>query len=472
MPIRQVISEFHSSQSPWQIFQAMHQSSRACFFLDSNAYNPPNQRFSYVGCDPFLELMLDQGRLKLRGQEKGSYPARDFLPVMRRLLKKYRVPKNPKAPFFCGGAVGFLGYEAADLFDKIRFRRKPGPEIPRAWFGFFRDLIVYDHKLRKYYLISNSKIRLDFLRKFIGGEQGQGKTIFLPAGRKKIVSPAPEASFQFKQFKPDISRTEFETIVRKARAYIVAGDIYQANLSQRFSFRFRGSPLRLYDKLRQINPSPFSSFLSVGDLKIISSSPERLIQKRGSLCETRPIAGTRPRKKTGTSSSRLGRELLANEKERAEHIMLVDLERNDLGRVCDYKTVRVREMMLLEKYSHVLHIVSSITGRLQKGKDGLDLVRAMFPGGTITGCPKIRCMEIIDELEPVRRGIYTGSLGWIDFSGDLDLNIVIRTLVLHQNQGMFQVGAGIVHDSDPGREYEETLQKGEALAEALIQASL
>ncbi len=293
-----------------------------------------------------------------------------------------------------------------------------------------------------------------------------------PSGARNDEQIAQDNIFRLKNFKSEISKHRFESMVRRAKAYITAGDIYQANLSQRFSFRFSGSPLRLYGKLRKINPSPFSSFLSAGDLKIISSSPERLIQKRGIQCETRPIAGTRPRKKAGVPPARLARELLANEKERAEHIMLVDLERNDLGRVCDYKSVRVREMMTLEKYSHVLHIVSSITGRLRRGKDGFDLIRAMFPGGTITGCPKIRCMEIIDELEPVRRGIYTGSLGWIDFKGDLDLNIVIRTLVLNKDEGTFQVGAGIVHDSDPGREYEETLQKGEALAEALVKASL
>ena len=452
---RLLIQEYRSSKSPWQVFQSIYQSSGVCFFLDSGSYHPPNQRFSYLGGDPFLTLTLEASRLKLEGEEKGVYPTRQFFSVMRRLFRKYRPVPPAKAPFFCGGAVGFLGYEAAELFDKMNFRVKPGTEVPRGFFGFYRDLIVYDHKMRKYFLIACGKSGLQKLKSYFE--------------KTEITKKEP---FGLKQFKAEISKPRFESMVQRAKSYIAAGDIYQANLSQRFSFGFQGSPLRLFDKLRQINPSPFSSFLSAGDWKIISSSPERLIQKRGRLCETRPIAGTRPRKKSGASSVRLGRELLANEKERAEHVMLVDLERNDLGRVCDYKSVRVREMMTLEKYSHVLHIVSSITGRLRRDKDGLDLVRAMFPGGTITGCPKIRCMEIIDELEPVRRGIYTGSLGWLDFKGDLDFNIVIRTLVLHRNRGTFQVGAGIVHDSDPGREYEETLQKGEALAEALVKASL
>ena len=291
---------------------------------------------------------------------------------------------------------------------------------------------------------------------------------------KSFFRAKPDAAretFTLKNFRSEISRPYFERMVRRAKAYIEAGDIYQANLSQRFSFRFAGSALKLYDNLRKINPSPFASFLKFGDLHIVSSSPERLVRKRGRLCETRPIAGTRPRRAIHQTGRELERELLASEKERAEHLMLVDLERNDLGRVCDWKSVRVRELMALERYSHVIHIVSKITGRLSQPKDMWDLLRAMFPGGTVTGCPKIRCMEIIDELEPVRRGVYTGSLGFLDFRGDLDLNIVIRTLVLNKDQGYLQVGAGIVHDSDPAREYEETLHKGEALAEALVRAS-
>jgi len=278
--------------------------------------------------------------------------------------------------------------------------------------------------------------------------------------------------FRFGKFTAEMTKGKFKTIVEKAKDYIAAGDIYQANLSQRFSFGYQGSSLELYGKLRVINPSPFSCFMKAGDLEIISSSPERLIRKKGPRCETRPIAGTCP---AGGSSKRLvewRRNLLCNEKEKAEHLMLVDLERNDLGRVCDYRSVKVEEFMTLEKYSHVVHIVSKITGHLRKGKDALDVIKALFPGGTITGCPKIRCMEIIDELEPVRRGVYTGSLGFIDLRGDMDLNIVIRTLLLRKGKGLLQVGAGIVHDSDPEKEYEETLHKAEALIQALREASI
>ncbi len=446
------IEQFRSPNSPWRVFQSVYATSSVCFFLDSIHYHPPDQSYSYIGADPFLELTLEKGRIHLRGAEKGSFPASDLFPVLRRLMKKYRASAVPAVPFFAGGAVGYWGYELASLFDRIHFRRKPDPGFPQLYLGFFRNLIVYDHRRKKYLLISDSKTETETLKRHFKN------------------SEVPDRPFRLKRFKPEISRPRFEQMVRRAKEYIAAGDIYQANLSQRFSFEFSGSPVVLYGSLRKINPSPFASFLKIGGLEIISSSPERLVRKSGRLCETRPIAGTRPRRRAGQSERELARELLHNEKERAEHLMLVDLERNDLGRVCDYRSVRVREFMKIEKYSHVIHLVSKITGRIQQGKDALDLIRAMFPGGTITGCPKIRCMEIIDELEPVRRGVYTGSIGYLDFRGDLDLNIVIRTLILQKNKGYLQVGAGIVHDSVPAREFEETLAKGEAMAQALIQA--
>ena len=274
---------------------------------------------------------------------------------------------------------------------------------------------------------------------------------------------------------PDQPRADYIERVRRCKEYIRAGDIYQANLSHRFTIdlgdaaRAGTGPLgpALFGRFREVNPSPFSGLLVFDDLCLVSSSPERLVRLQGRRVDTRPIAGTRPRGQTVAEDRQLAEDLLTNAKERAEHLMLVDLERNDLGRVCRYGTVRSDEFMVLERYSHVSHIVSNITGELRDGADGLDLIRAVFPGGTITGVPKIRCMEIIEELEPVRRGPYTGSLGYVSWSGDLDLNILIRTLVLTGGRGYLQVGAGIVADSDPGREYEETLYKAEALLAAL-----
>lgn len=433
--------------TPWELYQKIYPASPVSFFLDSIQYQFPNQEYSYLGWDPFLTCAVSGDRLRVSGREKGNYPVRESDAVLRRLLKKYKPRVKINAPYFTGGAVGFWGYEMARYYDRIRFRAKKQTGTPDLFLGFYKKIIVYDHRRKKYYATPEA------LKNF-----------------PHICCSAPLPAFQTAKFKPEIKKNRFEAMVRQAKKYIEAGDIYQANLSQKFTFDYKGSTLKLYGALRRINPSPFASFLKCGPTEIISSSPERLIRKQGSHCETRPIAGTRGRKPGRENVADLKKELLRHPKERAEHIMLVDLERNDLGRVCDFKTVRVEEMMGIEKYSHVIHIVSKITGRLAKEKDGFDLIRAMFPGGTITGCPKIRCMEIIDELEPSRRGIYTGSVGYVDFKGDLDLNIVIRTFVLHKGKGVFQVGAGIVHDSDPAKEYEETLHKGEALAQALAEA--
>lgn len=439
-----------SAKTPWEIFQAVHADSRACFFLDSSRYAPPDQVYSYIGMDPALEIRLDEKTLRIEGEQNGRYPAARLFTVLKKIFRKYRLHGPNRHSFFTGGFVGYFGYETAGFCDKIEFRTRSGPALPRLYLGLFQDVIVYDHGKGVYYLVSHSR------------STGKLESYF---GKPAVG----EWRFKLKTFTPEMTQARFQQMVRKAREYIAAGDIYQANLSQRFSFGYEGSSLELYGRLRAINPSPFSCFLKAGGFEIVSSSPERLVRKRGRVCETRPIAGTCPA--GGPSGlARWRKELLRSEKEKAEHLMLVDLERNDLGRVCNYRSVKVEEFMTLEKYSHVVHIVSKITGRLQKGKDALDVIRALFPGGTITGCPKIRCMQIIDELEPVRRGVYTGSLGYIDLYGDMDLNIVIRTLVLRNGKGHLQVGAGIVHDSDPAKEYKETLHKAEALVQALRKA--
>ena len=443
-------------KTPWEVFQRVYRSSKTCFFLDSPHYVPPDQVYSYIGMDPVLEFRLKGKTIYLGGEIRERYPAAKLFPVLKEVLRKYRIPSSNPWPFFTGGLVGYWGYDIADLCDKVRFKSKKTTGTPRLCLGLFRDVIVYDHQKALYYLAVNHptaderRRRIEKLKTFLGG-----------------TAPKFATRFRLKKVEPELSKRQFEGMVEKAKEYIAAGDIYQANLSQRFSFEFSGPSLELYGKLRTINPSPFSCFLKTKDLEVISSSPERLVRKKGRRCETRPIAGTCPAYGPKRQLRVWRRKLLQNEKEKAEHLMLVDLERNDLGRVCDYRSVRVEEFMALEKYSHVVHIVSRIVGRLQKGKEALDLLRAMFPGGTITGCPKIRCMEIIDELEPVKRGLYTGSIGYIDLYGDMDLNIVIRTLILQKNRGHLQVGAGIVHDSIPEKEYEETLHKAEALMKAL-----
>jgi anthranilate/para-aminobenzoate synthase component I len=255
--------------------------------------------------------------------------------------------------------------------------------------------------------------------------------------------------------------------VEKAKTYIKEGDIYQANIAQKFVTPFTGDPFQLYKKLRKINPSPFAGYLNFQNFSLVSSSPERLVKVNESRIETRPIAGTRPRGKRIGEDEFLSKELLLNPKERAEHLMLVDLERNDLGRICKAGSVNVTEFMFLEKYSHVSHIVSNIIGTLKPGTCVADILKSVFPGGTITGCPKIRCMEIISELEPDMRGPYSGSFGYIGFSHYMDLNIIIRSIIICDDTASFHVGAGIVADSDPKKEYQETLDKAAAMIQAL-----
>lgn len=457
-----------SDFTPWEIYQKIYPQGGSSFFLDSLHYRPPAQRYSYLGCKPYLRVFFKEGKLWTEGESHRIKTHPNLVTELQKLFASPRVPPEPSFEYFTGGAVGYLGYELAQEFEKISFRTKKKLPFPTLALLFFRDVIVFDHKRGDYFLISwiIPKKRISFFEalKKVKERLQEMESIF-------ETPPAPSVTFQMSHFRPEISRSNFKRMVRKAQSYIRAGDIYQANLSQRFSFQCKGSPLALYSRLRETNPSPYAAALHVGELFIASSSPELLIEKKGRQGITCPIAGTRPRGRAPEETRRFLQELSTSEKERAEHLMLVDLERNDLGRVSEWRSVRVKDFMRIEKYARVMHLVSEIVGQIHPSKDAWDLIQAMFPGGTITGCPKIRSMEIIDELEPVERGIYTGSIGYIGFDGNLKLNIAIRTLVLHKNRGYLQVGAGIVADSDPEREYEETLAKGEALAEALIQAS-
>jgi para-aminobenzoate synthetase component 1 len=267
--------------------------------------------------------------------------------------------------------------------------------------------------------------------------------------------------------KSNFSHEEYLEAVKAAREYICAGGIFQVNLSQRFEAELNISPYELYQRLRKINPAPFASYLNFDGVSVVGASPERFLKVHGDWVETRPIKGTRPRGKSVTEDKALAQELLSSVKDRAENVMIVDLERNDIGRVCRYGTVKVAELAILEKYPTVFHLTSTVMGRLRPDKNRIDLLKATFPGGSITGAPKVRAMEIIDELEPTRRSVYTGSVGYLSFSGEMDLNIVIRTFLVKGGRAYFQVGGGIVYDSEPEAEYEETLDKARALIQAL-----
>lgn len=456
--------------------------------LESARVNGKIGRYSFVTAGPYLIFRSkgDSVELDLPATPKGKYGRRATmkrkpLPKLRELLSNYRTGRIPGLPPFTGGVVGYFSYDFAHQIEKLPRNARRDLDIPEAYFIFVDMVVAFDHVLNKAWVIVNPGAREQELG-FRRPEPDQWERLYdeaadrlavlclkLAARDDKGVVPLSEkGAFERFSLTPNMTKDRFESMVKRCKEYIAAGDIYQANLSQRFSAKIgETDTLQLYKALREINPSPFAAYLDFGDLQLVSSSPERLIRLHEGIADTRPIAGTRRRGRDIAETRELSAELLTNEKERAEHIMLLDLERNDLGKVCDYGTVAVDEMMAVEDYSHVIHIVSNVRGKLAAGRDAFDLARAAFPGGTITGVPKVRCMEIIDELEPVARGPYTGSIGYISNAGDMDLNIIIRTFVVKDGVAYAQVGAGIVADSDPEREYFETLQKAEALKKAL-----
>jgi para-aminobenzoate synthetase component I len=417
----------------------------------------------------------------------------NILPFLRQLLQTARATENhtcsPAHPPTClpannlpftGGWLGWLGYDLAWEIERLP-KLKPDPlPFPIAYWYEPECFAVLDHQDQILWLAATEETQLDLLQNQLEQENAtelQSKVQnpippypLFTSGNAQIPNPLPRFC---------TSQTEYEDAVRQAKKYIKAGDIFQANLSARFEAYTTADSWEIYRSLQQINPSPFASYWQTPWGAAISCSPERLVQLQGRTCQTRPIAGTRSRGVTPEQDAILAQDLLANVKERAEHIMLVDLERNDLGRVCDWGSVVVDELLTIERYSHVMHLVSNITGSLRSHCDAVDLIRALFPGGTITGCPKVRCMEIIEELEPVRRNLFYGSCGYLDKRGNIDLNIFIRTLLFaSQNNSSLpthnivwgQVGAGIVADSDPEKEWFESLHKAQAQLVAIHQA--
>jgi len=446
---------------------------RPSFLLESGKGGDTVARHSLLGSAPYLMLTGKDRGYELRQQDRTTRHEGDPWLALAGLLRRSRMPKPDGLPPFFGGAVGYVSYDAARRFESLPSLAADDLRGPDFEFAFMDLLAALDHQAGTMTLIFAPPLdRLTGESRDKLYREGCDRLAELEA---RLTVPrrisTPEAATG--AVVPGQLPGDYMGRVLAVKDYIRAGDIYQANLSHRFTVGLDRTlsdfdqAVALYGRLREVNPSPFAGLLAFEDRCLVSSSPERLVRLQGGRAETRPIAGTRPRGRDLAEDRRLAEDLLTNSKERAEHLMLVDLERNDLGRVCRYGTVRVDEFMAVERYSHVSHIVSNVTGELRDGLDGFDLLRAVFPGGTITGVPKLRCMEIIEGLEPVRRGPYTGAMGYLSWSGDLDFNIIIRTLLLTGGRGYLQVGAGIVADSDPAREYEETLFKAEALFAAL-----
>ncbi len=462
---------------PFELYRRIVKPGRPSFLLESGKGSEAIARYSFLGSDPYLVLTGKDDRYELRIRDQSTIHEGSPFAALSALLRSSKIARPEGLPPFFGGAVGFFSYDVVRQFERLPSLGNDDVQAPDLLFAFVDLLAALDHQTGQLHLIFAPP-----LERLLGEPREKlyreacDRLAELEA-RLSVPSPsqARELPIGNVAITPDQSRASYMERVRMCQDYIRAGDIYQANLSHRFTIELgESSGVRherigpaLYQRLRTVNPSPFSALFECDDLCLVSSSPERLVRLDGCQVDTRPIAGTRPRGRNLSEDRRLAEELLTNVKERAEHLMLVDLERNDLGRVCRYGTVKADEFMVIERYSHVSHIVSNVRGELRGDLDGFDLIRAVFPGGTITGVPKIRCMEIIESLEPVRRGAYTGSLGYLSWSGDLDLNILIRTVLLTKGRGYLQVGAGIVADSDPGREYEETLFKAAALLKAL-----
>jgi len=451
--------------TPVSAFLKIAEHSHHAFLLESVEGGEQVGRYSFLGKDPFLVLRSHGGKTIVDRAGETTESDEPFVDVLRQLMAGLHSPIVPGLPRFTGGAVGYLGYDAAAWFEPVELQPSPAVE-DEAGFMIFDTVLAFDHVRHRILIIANAQVTgdddLESLYQF-----ARAKIDFVERELERTLSRTTPRETRPLDLRSNVSREEFERMVLVAKEYIAAGDIYQVVLSQRFETCFDADPFMAYRALRHVNPSPYMYFLRMGERAIVGSSPEMLVRVEGRRIETHPIAGTRPRGATEEDDARLAEELKRNEKERAEHVMLVDLGRNDLGRVSTYGTVKVPTYMALERYSHVMHLVSIVEGQLSDRRDRLDALVACFPAGTVSGAPKVRAMEIIAELENRRRGVYAGAVGYLDFAGNLDFCITIRTVVVENGRAYVQAGAGIVADSNPAAEYEETRDKARAVVQAL-----
>lgn len=466
---RQILADF---ETPLSAFTKIDRSDYA-FLLESVEGGEHLARYTFLGSDPSLVISGKDDRIILKeGKRTRQYTTRrGILDELRDILKQYRFVAVKGLPRFCGGLVGFFGYDIVRSIEDIPGKNPDDLGVPDAVFMLTDTLLIFDHVDHMIKVVSNVHVKGDPARAYDEAVKKIDGLI------RRLKAPLPVrggAVVTGRRRTPalasNMTAAGFEAVVRKMKAYIRAGDIIQAVPSQRLRVPIAARPFDIYRALRSINPSPYMYYLKMGGFSLVGSSPEIMVRCEDGRVELRPIAGTRWRGASADEDDRLARDLLKDPKERAEHIMLVDLGRNDIGRVCEYRSVKIPELMVIEKYSHVMHIVSDVVGRLKKGKDAFDVIRATFPAGTVTGAPKVRAMEIIDELETTRRGPYAGCVGYVSFSGNLDTCITIRTIVIKEKTAYVQVGAGIVADSVPRREYEETMNKAKALLGAIEMA--
>ncbi len=465
-----LIEEIDTELTPLDAFE-LFRNEPFCFFLDSGMDPHKLGRYSFIGSSPFLILSTRGNDIALTRDAEKSISKGNPFDALNHLLEVYHLDSSSSPVPFVGGAVGYLSYDLCHFIERLPSTAADDLKLPECYFGFYDLVVAFDNLQGKAYIISTGfpelreSQRIDRARKHL--DEVKSKLADIP-NLDTEAPPIPVSALVGQvTLKGGFTHQEYVDAVEKARQYIINGDIFEVNLSQRFEAELSTTPYELYRQLRNVNPAPFACYLNFDEVAVVSASPERFLRTRGDWVETRPIKGTRPRGKTPEEDAMLATELKNSSKDRAENIMIVDLERNDLGRVCRYGTVKVTELAMLEVFPTVFHLTSTVEGRLRKGKKSIDLLKVTFPGGSITGAPKVRAMEIIDELEPTRRSIYTGSIGYLSFNGDIDLNIAIRTFLVKESKAYFQVGGAVVYDSDPEAEYQETLDKARALIDAL-----
>lgn len=460
-------------ETPVSVYLKLTQDGYPAFLLESVEGGEQVGRYSFLGVNPRGTLTVKNniltrnidGETSTRELDKTEDP----LHVIQAEIERYTPVRVPNLPRFIGGAVGYLSYDVVRYFEKLPSSAEEELDVPDAAFMLPDTLVIFDHAKHQLIVLANAH------------NTGDPNAAYNDAIRRidKIVvalgNPLPQIPYDIstidEPLKSNVEQSVYEENVRKAKEYIKDGDAFQIVLSQRFSRKTNASPLMIYRALRALNPSPYMFLLQFDEnMTLLGASPEMMVRYEDGIASMRPIAGTRPRGETEKADQIYAEELLADPKERAEHVMLVDLGRNDLGRVCDYGTVKVPEMMIIERYSHVMHIVSHVEGDLCKDMDAFDLIRATFPAGTLSGAPKVRAMEIIEELEGVRRGTYGGAVGYFSHDGSMDICITIRAMLMKGDTVYVQAGAGIVADSDPSKEHIECQNKAKAVTEAIIYA--
>ncbi|MBZ5600455.1 MAG: anthranilate synthase component I [Acidobacteriia bacterium] len=456
--------------TPVSAFLSVAANEPYAFLLESVERGEQIGRYTFLGARPYMrvqargqEITVQRGRS--REQRKGS-----VFQIARELLRQHRPASVSGLPPLTAGAVGYFAYDMVRQLENIREQAKDDLALPDCVLMFFDRLLAFDHLRHQIHIIATADVSREPPRR------AYDRAVADISAIEKKLARGLSGGFYVKaearrnsnlKIHAGTSRQRFLQSVARAKEYIAAGDIFQIVLSQRLDFAPGVQPFDVYRALRTVNPSPYMYFLHLGDTHVLGSSPEMLVRVTGRKLEYRPIAGTHPRGRDEAEDQRLEKEMLADEKERAEHVMLVDLGRNDLGRVSEYGSVKVRDLMYVERYSHVMHIVSALEGKLRAELDALDAFAACFPAGTLSGAPKVRAMQIIEELEPVRRGVYGGSVLYADFAGNLDSCIAIRTMVVRGKRAYLQAGAGIVADSDPAREYDECMNKAQAVLRAV-----